>query len=70
MKKLFFAVAVLFGSFSLYSCDNQGGTANDANEQVIDSETRVSEYEVEETVIETDTTTRTETIDAEDTNKQ
>lgn len=65
MKKLFFAVAVLFGSFSLYSCDNKA-TESDANEQVIDSETKVSEYEVEETVVETDTTTRTETIDADE----
>ncbi|TXK50763.1 hypothetical protein FVR03_04540 [Pontibacter qinzhouensis] len=70
MKKLFFAAAVLFGSFSMYSCDNQAGTESDANETVIDSETKVSEYEVEETVVETDTTTRTETIDADETRNQ
>jgi hypothetical protein len=63
MKKLFFVGAVVFGTLSLSSCDNQGRTGTDSDETVVRSDTVVSEYEVQETIIETDTSTRTETID-------
>ncbi len=63
MKKLFFVGAVVFGTLSLSSCDNQGRTGTDADETVVRSDTVVSEYEVQETIVETDTNTRTESID-------
>lgn len=66
MKKLLFAGAVLLGSMSLYSCGGEEGAVSTETEgTVIDQDTVVSELEVERTVIETDTTTETETIETE-----
>lgn len=69
MKKLFFASAVVLGSMSIYSCDGGGTTTEEGT--VIQSDTTVSELEVERTTMEVDTTmdTETETIDIENENQ-
>ena len=67
MKKLLFAGAVVLSSLTLYSCGGNEGVTNEGVEDgtVIDSDTTVSELEVETTVQDIDTTveTETETID-------
>ncbi|WP_266205947.1 hypothetical protein [Pontibacter kalidii] len=71
MKKLLFAFAITFGSFGLYSCGGDGGVTNEeADGTVIDTDTTVSELEVERTVRDIDTTveTETETIDTDTSN--
>ncbi|TPE46274.1 hypothetical protein [Pontibacter mangrovi] len=68
MKKLLFAFAITFGSLSMYSCGgNEGMTNGEADGTVIDTDTTVSELEVERTVQDIDTTveTETETIEPE-----
>ncbi|RDV11976.1 hypothetical protein DXT99_22860 [Pontibacter diazotrophicus] len=69
MKKLFFASAVLLGSISLYSCDGGGTTTEEGT--VVQTDTTVSELEVERTTMEVDTTmdTETETIDIDNENQ-
>ncbi|WP_125185259.1 hypothetical protein [Botryobacter ruber] len=64
MRKLFFACAIVLGSFSLYSCGGNDGAGSDEG-TVIDRDTTVSELEVEETTMDIDTTmeTQTETIE-------
>ncbi|WP_299824848.1 hypothetical protein [uncultured Pontibacter sp.] len=66
MKKLILAGAVVFASFGFYACGgNEGTTQGEMDGTVIDSDTTVSELEVEQTVRDVDTTvtTETETID-------
>ncbi|MCC9166628.1 hypothetical protein [Pontibacter harenae] len=70
MKKLFFACALTLGSLSLYSCGGNSDTTASDNENVIERDTTVSELEVQETVVQTDTTTQTETIDRETNQEQ
>lgn len=68
MKKLLFAGAIILGSFSMYSCDNnEGVTEEETDGTVIETDTTVSEIEVEKTVRDIDTTyeTETETIEPE-----
>ncbi|MCC9138335.1 hypothetical protein ACFSKU_21710 [Pontibacter silvestris] len=66
MKKLLLAGTVVLGSLSLYSCGgNEGASTTSDNEMVIDQDTAVSEYEVDRTVVETDTTTESQTIEAD-----
>ena len=68
MKKLFFASAIVLSSFSLYSCGNNEGSATQGTDgTVIDSDTTVSELEVETTTRDIDTTydTETENVDVE-----
>jgi hypothetical protein len=65
MKKLLYASVFAFGTFAFTACDNAGTGTTDRDETVIDRDTVVTEREVQETVIETDTTTRTETIDTD-----
>ncbi|CAN5174063.1 hypothetical protein BH23BAC1_BH23BAC1_40850 [soil metagenome] len=62
MKKLFALFFVAAGMFTLASCDQQQGRT-DADERVISRDTVgvEREVEVEETIVEYDTTTRTET---------
>lgn len=69
MKKLFFASAVVLGSISLSSCDGGGATTEEGT--VIETDTTVSELEVERTTMEVDTTmdTETETIELENENQ-
>ena len=66
MKKLFFASAIVLSSLSLYSCGGNNGVATEgADGTVIDSDTTVSELNVETTTRDIDTTydTETETVD-------
>lgn len=68
MKKQLFACAIVLGSLGLYSCGGDGAvTETEGNETVIDTDTTVSELEVERTTREVDTTidTETETIELE-----
>lgn len=71
MKKLFFAAALLFGSVGMYSCGGEEAADTTATEEVegvvIDTDTAVSEIEVERTVMEVDTTveTESETVEVE-----
>lgn len=66
MKKLFFASALVLGSIGLYSCDSGGGATSEEG-TVIDTDTTVSELEVERTTMDIDTSmnTETETIELE-----
>ena len=61
MKKLLFAGAVVLSSLSLYSCGGENAATTEDDGTVIDSDTTVSEVEVEETVMDVDTTIETET---------
>lgn len=67
MKKLpmFFLVA---GLLAFTSCDSGTGTNDEG--RVISRDTVVSEVEVQERVIDIDTTQRTETIDVDRNNNQ
>jgi len=69
MKKIFFAGVVLLGSLSLGACERTDKTTSlEANEEdnkvVVDRDSVATEYEVTETVVEYDTTTRTKTVEA------
>ncbi|WP_439882530.1 hypothetical protein ACSX1A_05045 [Pontibacter sp. MBLB2868] len=68
MKKIIFASAILLGTFSLGACDNNSEvTEEEVNDDkvVVDRDSVPTEYEVTETVVEYDTTTRTKTVDAD-----
>ncbi|MFD2513310.1 hypothetical protein ACFSRY_05485 [Pontibacter locisalis] len=67
MKKLFFAAAVLFGSFGFYACGGDEGITETEDATVIERDTTVSEIEVERTTMDIDTTidTESETIELE-----
>lgn len=65
MKKLLVLGTIVLATLSLSSCDNSAKTEN--NETVIDTDTTA--YEVEETIVETDTVTQTETIETDTTQK-
>ncbi len=56
---------VMVGSMSLLACErtNTAGTTADEG-VVVDRDSVATEYEVTETVVEYDTTTRTRTVDA------
>jgi uncharacterized lipoprotein NlpE involved in copper resistance len=68
MKKLIYAGAVVLGSLSLLACERTNDTtsleAEEDNKVVVDRDSVATEYEVTETVVEYDTTTRTKTVDA------
>jgi hypothetical protein len=71
MKKIIFACAIAVGSMGLYSCGGNNGVTNEEGDgTVIDTDTTVSEIEVEKTTRDIDTTidTETETIDTDTTN--
>lgn len=63
MKKLLVACILTVGSLGLYSCNGNDGMTDTDNVEgtVIDTDTTVSELEVERTVREVDTTIETET---------
>lgn len=70
MKKILVACIAVIGTLGMISCErtNSSGdneTTLDDNKAVVDRDTIVTEYEVEETVVQYDTTTRTRTVDAE-----
>lgn len=68
MKKIFFAGVVLVGSLGLGACERTEKTtsleAEEDNKVVVDRDSVATEYEVTETVVEYDTTTRTKTVEA------
>ncbi|GAA4424108.1 hypothetical protein GCM10023188_03560 [Pontibacter saemangeumensis] len=69
MKNIFFAGVVIVGSLSLAACERTDKTTSleadeEDNKVVVDRDSVATEYEVTETVVEYDTTTRTKTIDA------
>jgi hypothetical protein len=68
MKKTFFASAVLVGLLSFSACDTKkAGTADD--ETVVERDSVATEYEVTEKTVETDTTTKTRTVDVDEDKK-
>ncbi|MEJ8802799.1 hypothetical protein [Pontibacter sp. H249] len=70
MKKILFAGIIIVGSTSLFACErtNTEGTTEDEG-VVVDRDSVATEYEVTETVVEYDTTTRTKTVDATEDNE-
>lgn len=68
MRKLLYAGALTLGTFSLLACERTERTtsleANEDNKVVVETDSVPTEYEVTETVVEYDTTTRTKTVDA------
>ncbi len=68
MKKLMIAGGLLVGTVGLFSCETRDNntTANEGESSVVvDRDSVATEYEVTETVVDYDTTTRTKTVDAE-----
>ncbi len=65
---------VVATSLSLAACDRTDKTtsleAEEDNKVVVDRDSVPTEYEVTETVVEYDTTTRTKTVDADVDNKK
>lgn len=72
MKKVMYAgFAVLFGSMGLVACDNdnrRGSTESDT-ERVVGRDSVATEYEVTETVVDYDTTTKTRKVDVDRDNR-
>jgi hypothetical protein len=64
MKKLMYSALFVLGTLSFSACDSST-TANEADERVIDRDTVSTEVEVQETVVETDTSTRTEKVETD-----
>jgi hypothetical protein len=67
MKKILFKSLTIFILISLYSCNNSETSEKDLdeNQDVVARDTIVTEYEVEETVVEYDTTKRKRTVDVD-----
>lgn len=69
MKKIIAAGAVVLGSLGMMACDRTNHTDTsleaDDNKVVVDRDSVPTEYEVTETVVEYDTTTRTKKVDAD-----
>ncbi|GAB3196230.1 putative lipoprotein NlpE involved in copper resistance [Pontibacter aydingkolensis] len=66
MKKILFAGMVAFGSMAMIACDNNGEAVVTEDEGVVvDRDSVATEYEVTETVVEYDTTTRTKSVDVD-----
>ncbi|WP_230407047.1 hypothetical protein [Pontibacter cellulosilyticus] len=67
MKKIFFAGAIVLGTMGMFACDNNNNEAVTEDEGVVvDRDSVATEYEVTETVVEYDTTTRTKTVDVDE----
>lgn len=70
MKKILLTGMVVLGTVGLFSCErtnkeSDADTELEDNKSVVARDTIVTEYEVEETIVEYDTTTRKKTVDAE-----
>jgi hypothetical protein len=65
MKKIVTVCIATLGTIGMYACGGGEHTENDLddNKAVVERDTIVTEYEVEETIVEYDTTTRTKTVD-------
>jgi hypothetical protein len=69
MKKILLTGIAVLGIASLFSCERTNKTDGDDlgdNKSVVHRDTIVTEYDVKETIVEYDTTTRTKSVDAED----
>ena len=72
MKKILLTGLAVLGTLGMFACErtntdnNDNDTELEDNKAVVDRDTIVTEYEVEETIVEYDTTTRKKTVDAED----
>jgi hypothetical protein len=69
MKKVIFAGAAVLGLLSFSACDTKKTNTEESDEIVVERDSVPSEYEVTEKVVETDTTTRTKTVDADEDKK-
>jgi len=69
MKKIIAAGAVILGSLGMMACERTNNTDTsleaEDNSVVVDRDSVPTEYEVTETVVEYDTTTRTKKVDAD-----
>jgi hypothetical protein len=64
MKKIVMISAAVLGILSFSACDTKK-SGDKEGETVVDRDTVATEYEVTEKVVETDTTTKTKTVDAD-----
>ena len=64
MKNVMYAGLFLLGTLTFSSCDSK---TSDSSGTVVEKDTVETEYKVEEKVVETDTTTRTTTIEKDST---
>ena len=68
MKKIILSGMLIVGAAGLFACErqNENTTASEEdNSVVVDRDSVATEYEVTETVVDYDTTTRTKKVDAE-----
>lgn len=69
MKKILLSGIAVLGTLSLFSCErtnrNRDADTLEDNKSVVARDTIVTEYDVKETIVEYDTTTRTRSVDAE-----
>ncbi|CAM3515902.1 hypothetical protein POKO110462_06500 [Pontibacter korlensis] len=69
MKNIFFTGVVVFSTLGFTACERTSNTTSleteEDNQVVVDRDSVATEYEVTETVVQYDTTTRTKTVDAE-----
>ena len=69
MKKILLTGIAVLGTLSLFSCErtnnNTEGDNLGDNKSVVDRDTIVTEYDVKETIVEYDTTTRTRSVNAD-----
>jgi hypothetical protein len=68
MKKIIAAGALVLGTLSMFACERQNENTTDKEGEesvVVDRDSVATEYEVTETVVDYDTTTRTKTVDSE-----
>lgn len=72
MKKIFLTSTIALGAIGLFSCERTSNNEGklDENKNVVARDTIVTEYEVEETIVEYDTTTRTKKVDASENKKR
>lgn len=68
MKKIIVAGALVLGTLGMFACERQKENTTDKEGEesvVVDRDSVATEYEVTETVVDYDTTTRTKTVESE-----
>lgn len=68
MKKILVAGVFVLGSVGMFACERQNDKTTESegdNSVVVDRDSVATEYEVTETVVDYDTTTRTKTVDTD-----
>jgi uncharacterized protein YcfL len=65
MKKLMYTGAIVLGTLGMVACESGTNKTTGSDKRVIDTDTVATEYEVEKTTVESDTTTKKETIKAD-----